>query len=41
MSVDKAADRVRGIARLVPGALPPMEAGLLLLMIVLAVAGSI
>ena len=36
MSFEKAAFRVRVIARRVPASLPPMEAGLLILMIVLA-----
>ncbi|MGI1663602.1 hypothetical protein ACRDNQ_15285 [Palleronia sp. KMU-117] len=41
MSFEKAALRVRVLARRFPASLPPMEAGLLILMIVLAMAGSL
>jgi hypothetical protein len=41
MSFEKAASRVRVIARSLPASLPPMEAGLLILMLLLAMAGSL
>lgn len=41
MSIEKAASRVRVIARHFPSTLPPMEAGLLIVMLLLAVAGSL
>jgi hypothetical protein len=41
MSFEKAASRVRVFTRNLPAALPPMEAGLLILMLLLAMAGSL
>jgi hypothetical protein len=41
MSIEKAALRVRVIARRLPATLPPMEAALLIVLLLLAVAGSL
>ena len=42
MSIEKTTSRVRGLTRsLISASLPPMEIGLLFLMILLAFAGSL